>query len=121
MAEQHPFSEAGHVGLRSATDIASRGRPWADVSDDYLIGFVSEIQHGLSHTPAVVEMQRRVTVAQRESNAIQQRLIQAIEAGSDCASQQTTEVINLTRALKVYTVVLIAIGIVQIALMFWKR
>ncbi len=117
--DKHPFSEAGVGGFRSAGDIASRGREWRDVSDDYLVGFVSEI-HSLVHTPAIVEMQRRATTAQRESVVAQQRLVEAMQAASDCAAQQTTEVIQLTRALRVYTIVLVVIGAIQIGLMVWR-
>jgi hypothetical protein len=59
-----------------------------------------------AQTPAMVEMQRR--------------LVEAIRAASDSADAQAVQVIGLTQALKVYTVVLAVIGVVQIALMIWK-
>jgi hypothetical protein len=91
---------------REARQTESDGSAWADRSDAFLVGYVSENRPSQFHTPALVEMQRRRIVATR--------------GAGDCASQQTAEVINLTRALKTYTIVLTLIGVVQILLMIFK-
>jgi hypothetical protein len=48
-------------------------------------------------------------------NGTGSRLLAAIDASSDCAAAQTAVVINLTRALKVYTIVLAVIGSYKLA------
>jgi len=123
-----PFSTAD-LG-RAPDDIAKAGEKWRSLPDDFLVGVCgressTEYQHVLDG--ARVELARRGVDAQRalqgairESIAEQQRLVGAIDAASDCAMKQTAEVINLTRALKAYTIVLAAIGLVQILLMVWK-
>lgn len=51
---------------------------------------------------------------------MQRRLIVAVRAASDAADKQTAEVVTLTRTLKTYTIVLVVIGVITIALMLWK-
>jgi hypothetical protein len=56
----------------------------------------------------------------RQSNIIQKDLMTAIDASSDCASEQTAEVIRLTRSLNMFTWVLVAVGLIQLLLVLVK-
>ena len=139
---EHPFSvwalggiPGGEQGTPSPTDLESWGKTWSGASYEYLIGVSARAYSQNSETvamPAMIESQRRLTdaIAVFEKSArdssqtllnVQSRLLVAIQASSDCAATQTDEVIKLTRALKVYTIVLALIGVVQIGLMLWKR
>ena len=91
-----------------------------ETTDDGLIDYVVGRDPG-PREAASMEMQRRAMAVQRESNTIQKELIAAIESSGDCASVQTAEVIRLTNTLKTLTYVLIGLGVVQTALMFWLK
>jgi hypothetical protein len=84
--------------------MAESRKPWKDWTDDEL---ADEAQTGTRGQGAAVESTRRLRIA--------------IEASGDCASQQTAEVIKLTYALRMLTVVLIAIGILQLVAMLWPK
>jgi hypothetical protein len=108
---KHPYSklhESQGAGFPTPATLEERGRTWRDASEEYLIGFVMESwgTDSANQTSAVVEMQRR--------------LMHSVRAAGDSADTQAVEIINLTRALKVYTIVLAVIGAVQIGIMLWK-
>jgi hypothetical protein len=115
-SELPPELTRGSQAIQNAEDA---GRRWENVSIPALVGSST---NGNPETRSAVsaEMQRRLMVAQRESNEIQKRLITAIESSGDCASEQTEQVIRLTNSLKVLTWVLVGVGVVQVALMLWK-
>ena len=56
----------------------------------------------------------------RAQTEMQRRLIVAIRAASDSADAQAAQMLSLNIALKVYTIVLAVIGVIQIALMIRK-
>lgn len=91
---------------REELEVHQQGAAWARYTDEYLVGYVSQHRPSAFHTPAIVEIQRRLVAATR--------------AAGDAATQQTAEVIKLTYALKALTWVLVAIGAAQIVLMLWK-
>ena len=89
------------------------------ISDDELIDYLTGRDPGVREA-AAMEMQRRAIVVQRESNSIQRDLMAAIVVTSDCAIEQTEEVIRLTKSLKTFTWVLVAVGLVQLLLVLVK-
>jgi hypothetical protein len=83
--------------------------PLRDKSEDEIIGQLSEGGQFIPQTPiaqAQAEMQRRLIVATR--------------AASDSADAQAAQMLSLNTALKVYTILLALIGVIQIALMLRK-
>jgi len=78
-------------------------KPWKDWTWDEL---ATEAQTGTRGQGAVVEASRRLT--------------ERMDASSDCAATQNAQMIKLTNALRVYTIVLAVIGAIQIGLMIWK-
>lgn len=82
-------------------EIEREGAAWAQRSDEFLVGYVSQNRQSQFHTPAIVEGQRR--------------LARAIQTSGDCASTQTAQVLKLTDTLKALTWVLVGVGLVQVA------
>lgn len=113
MMTKHPFSEGGLTGLRAAADIESRGAPWADASDAYLVGFVTE-QQPIFHTPALVEMDRRVIVAIHQFNEQSKRQTDALIQLSHDSGAQNATMIRLTRWIIALTVALGVIAVFQV-------
>ena len=69
----HPYSplhQSKGSNFPSEATLEERGRSWHGASDDYLVGFVMESwgTDAANQTPAVVEMQRRLTVEIRRFN-----------------------------------------------------
>jgi hypothetical protein len=138
--EKHPHSvwtlgglPQGYTGVPSPADLESWGKTWAAASDDYLIGLAARVYGDAAPAavPALIESQRRLKLSiaafeqsARQSahtlNDMQRSVLTAIDAASDAADKQTAEVINLTRSTWFLTWVLVAVGILQILLMFWK-
>lgn len=109
--KKHPHSPLRDVRgehFPTVEALEQRGATWEDASDQYLIGFVMESwgTDAANQTSAVMEMQRRLVAATRDSG--------------DCSARQTAEVIKLTNSLKALTWVLVGVGVIQIALMIWK-
>lgn len=77
------------------------GQKWQRKKDEYLVGYVAEQRAHRQHTPAIVEMQRRVMLTYQQ--------------GSREAAAQTATVIRLTRQLKWYTVAIFFVAVVQAA------
>jgi hypothetical protein len=90
----------GKPGFPDVQTLEERGRTWAEASDEYPIGFVMELwgTDAANQTPATLEMQRRSMAA--------------VRAASDSADVQAQQVIKLTIALKIYTIVLVLVGLV---------
>ena len=139
--ERHPHSvwtlgglPQGYTGVPSPADLESWGATWREASDEYLIGLGAR-QYGVDSAPAIpaqIESQRRLKLAivafEESSQANAHRLIEAesklltaIDAASDAADKQTAEVIRLTNSLRVLTVVLVIIGVLQAGLMIFGK
>jgi hypothetical protein len=139
--KEHPFSvwtlggiPSGAHGVPSPTDLESWGATWSGASHEYLIGVAARAYGQNSETvsmPALIESQRRLAdaIAVFEESArtrtqtlleAQGRLLAAVDAFSDCTTSQNAQMIKLTHALRVLTVVLIGLGIIQIVLMVWQ-
>lgn len=84
--------------------IETLGESWASKSDAFLIGYVTEKTVGHFHTPAIVEMQRRMNVAIAEFNAE--------------STMQARTMIRLTEWIIALTVVLGFIALLQLVAMF---
>jgi len=83
------------------------GLKWQRRSDEFLVGYVSHDRPGQFHTPAIVEMQRRVMAS--------------YERASVEASRQTGVVIRLTKQLAWLTVAIVVLTLVQVAIALWNR
>jgi hypothetical protein len=139
--KDHPHSiwtlggiPGGDTGRPSPADLESWGASWHGASDQYLIGVAARAFGQNSETasmPAFIESQRRLrdAIATFEASAraasetlatAQSRLLAAVDASSDCTAAQNAQMIRLTNALMIYTIVLAAIGVVQLGLMIWK-
>jgi hypothetical protein len=59
---------------RETEEIEYPGEAWAKRSDEYLVGYVAQPRQSQFHTPAIVEMQRRLAAAfSRRANALASR------------------------------------------------
>jgi hypothetical protein len=109
-----PAAFGPHVNSHVVRTQADReGQRWATFTETELAGVISSG----GDTPrireaAATEMQRRVIESSKQ-------LLTAIQASGDYAATQTAEVIELTKALKRLTWVLVGFGFIQIALMVW--
>jgi hypothetical protein len=111
--------------------IQAEGRWWAQFSETELIGLVAWHGEDRVREAAAAEIRRRGIVADaehasklitfaEETSKQTDQLIVATDASSDCANQQNEQMIKLTDATRLLTWVLVAVGVVQIALMVWK-
>src|SRR5436309_3575961 len=91
---------------REQREVENLGLEWQTRKDEFLVGYVSQHRPSQFHTPAIVEMQRRLVVA--------------VQASSDTADRFAGEAQKLNVSIRSYTVALFVLGIVQIVLMFWK-
>jgi hypothetical protein len=128
MTKRHPDTKfiTDKPGFPSVADIEVIGESWAQVTDEYLVGFSTQSwgTDAANQTPAVLEMQRRLKVSaeasiaqaaehsaeqsklQREHTAAIRDFDDASARSASAASAQTTEVIELTKELKNLTLVL---------------
>jgi hypothetical protein len=90
-----------------AAELETEGTEWAKRSDAFLVGYVSLNRGVQFHTPAIVEMQRRQTVATREFNTQ--------------ATEQADTMIGLTRWIMALTIVLGVIAVLQLIAAVWPK
>jgi len=82
-------------------------------TDKELVDHIVESGFIGDQSAPVAEMLRRVIESVRQLTA-------ATQAAGDCAATQNAQMIKLTTAIRVLTWVLIAVGVMQIALMVWS-
>jgi hypothetical protein len=65
---------------REHREVEAQGERWAERSDSFLVGYVSQLRGGSGfHTPAIVEMQRCDAKATHKSATVQERVLPTIE------------------------------------------
>jgi hypothetical protein len=90
---------------RENREVEDLGRAWAGRSDEFLVGYVSQQRPSAFHTPALVEIQRRLGDAVRRS--------------SEAADRQAKTEQALNRRIFWLTVATTALAVVQTTTALW--
>jgi hypothetical protein len=100
-----PETDAERIA-RETAEVEAVGHEWAARSDEFLVGYVSAQRPSQFHTPAIVEMQRRLGAAVRASEA--------------AADRQALAEHKLSRGIYWLTVWLMILAVVQTGATIWS-
>jgi hypothetical protein len=95
-----------------AAEIEALGAEWSTRSDEFLVGYVARQHEPGFHTPAIVEMQRRLVVAIQDFNTQSSEQTAALIELVRESGQQNATMIRLTGWVVGLTVVLVVLTVV---------
>ena len=110
--DDHPTAARQPAG--TIASVEKFGKTWTSMSEEYLVGYVASFggTDAGSQMPAVQEMQLRTLKATHE-------LTTAVRASGDCTAEQNAQMVRLTESIRMLTMVVIMIGLVQVGLAIW--